>query len=835
MKKTLLFLSMLVLMVVSCKKEGTEVDYDSQNLTIKASIQTTKTTVSSSSIEWVAKDQILLAVDGETYNFSTQEQGPVARFTSEDEITAGKVKGFPLTAYYGCSGTGSFTIAQNQTIAAGVSKSKMPMYAYTMESPQKAVSEMKFTPVASAMEITFAPFDITVNKVELSAVDESNVNGSFCGSFSVNPVTGKVTSTSALHSVAAVFENGVSVASGATLMFPIGWFSVEGGIKMTVTYNGTETYEDILFADAPFQSYEGTSETKSYKFVHADVELTIGPRDWYVKADGNPSAKGRTESEATTLATALANADAGSTIHIAAGTYTPSAFPKGYEGDSEVYKTFEISKTLTLVGASAETTILDGASSALHTMVVTADAADGEKVKIEALTIKGGKAAGDGSFTSAANGAEYQDNYAGGVYVAKSDATFKNCIITGNSAPNGCGLFAVDSKVELDGVKVSGNNCAGNGGGVWVSSCESSIKDSEISDNNGTGVAAGLYIYATAAKTCTATVTNTKISNNITSNNACGIYVRGADATATVNASFTNCEISGNSGNMGGSFSTIFAKATFDSCKIINNTSTGNGGSYIQSGSDITVKNCLISGNTATMAPAGYIYTNADAITADYINCELCNNTSGGRGGALYARAAATSVVLNVINTNIHGNYGKHQGSAIALYGTANFHTTLNLFSSTITGNTSDNGTNLGGAIGFETAGLYANVYNSIVSGNIQLQGSFDPDWCVKTGITPTVVRQNSIIGAKTLDAAGAEVGAAKAFDASTMLSEVSDASKMTKAYKLVGEDNPALTYGMAVASLKTVASPYFTDAVITADQWGNARPDSVMGSYTGK
>lgn len=833
MKKSLILLSLAALSVASCQDGPGKIDYDSKNLTINATIQTSKTSICSTSIEWNANDQILLAVDGETYTFATSESGPSASFTSEDVVTAGQVKGLPLIAYYGCSATGSFTIAQNQTISNGLSRSKMPMYAYTMESPVEAVTTMKFIPVASAMEIAIAPYNITINKVELSAVDESSVNGSFCGTSFVNALTGKVTSTSTLNSVAAVFTEGVNASTGATLLFPIGWFSIEGGIKMTITYNETETYEDILFADAPFQTFEGSGDAKSYKFIHTDVVLSIGPRDWYVAANGNPASKGLTAAAPTTLATALANADAGSTIHIAAGTYTPSAFPKGYEGDSEVYKTFEISKPVTIVGESAETTILDGGKNVLHTMIVTA--APDEKLTIEGLTIKGGKAGGDGEFTSAVNEFKYQDSYAGGLYIAQGNVSLKNCVVTGNEAPNGCGIFTIDSKVEMDSVKVTGNSSTGNGCGIWLSSSEATVTNGEISNNSSTsGVAAGLYVYATKGDSCSANVENTIIKGNTTEGNASAIYVRGADATANVTATFKGCEISSNRGNMGASFSTIYATAEFDSCKIKDNVSSGNGGSYIQYGSNVTMKNCLICGNSATMAPAGYVYTNNEEIVAQYINCEICDNISNGRGGALYARAAATKVTMNVINSNIHGNYGKHQGSAIALYGTANFTTTLNLFSSTITDNTADNAT-MGGAIGFETAGLTANIYNSIISGNIQAQGSADPDLFIKSGITPTIVRNKSVIGASTYDAKGDVVAEAASFAAQTMLSEVSDVSQITKAYKLIGESNPALIYGMLVSDLKSAAAPYFSNEIAGADQWGNTRPDSVMGSYTGK
>ena len=52
--------------------------------------------------------------------------------------------------------------------------------------------------------------------------------------------------------------------------------------------------------------------------------------------------------------------------------------------------------------------------------------------------------------------------------------------------------------------------------------------------------------------------------------------------------------------------------------------------------------------------------------------------------------------------------------------------------------------------------------------------------------------------------------------------------------FALTGSDNPAKTYGYDVAGLQSLNTA-FADALLGKDQWGNARPDNVMGAYTGE
>ena len=835
MKKIFLMISLAAMVAfVSCQKEDEKAKENKMELTIKASIATTKTSVTSSGISWAQGDAIVVSCDGEAYNFSTAQSGATAEFTSQDGLTQGQVGINPLTAYYGCTQFGAFTIAQNQTITGGESQTKLPMYAYTATAPVKGVVEMSFVPAASMLEVTLSPIDITVNKVELVPVDETGVVGNVAGAGTVNALTGKVTATGNLKSVSALLQGGASAKNGLAFRLPVGWFSVTGGMKLVITYNDNNSYEELLWDKETFQSYSGTAEAKAYKYIPVSVEMVIGARDYYVATDGAASSKGIKADAPTTLDYALSSADEGSVIHLAAGTYKPTRNLLGDESGDTAHKTFEIARGLTLVGEGADKTILD-ADGAFHAVVVTA--LPTAKVVIKNLAIKGGNTTEAveetetaGFVTSTVNEKKYSDSYGAGLFAIAADIEMENVLIAGNKGKNGVGAYINDTKASLKNVEVSGNESTGNGCGFWASASVLNMDGCTITGNKGGGVAAGLYVYSAAETTCTATVTNCVFTGNETSNNNCGVYVRGADASAKTSATFTNCVIKENKGVMGAGFGTIYATAIFDGCQVLKNTSSGNGCNYIQGGSKVTLKDCIFRENTATLGAAVYEYTNSDAVELTVLNSEFSANTTAGRGGAIYTRSgAATGAKLDVANSTFFGNTSGSTGSAIALYGSATMPVVANLYSSTITGNTcTRTATTPGGAVGLETVGITANCYNCIISGNTWAAAPASADVYVKSGSSATA--HKSVIATAVFDADGAVVSAAPAFAPATMLTKKAADGKTT-VFSLTGDNNPAKTYGYDVAGLKAL-STVFDAAVLEKDQWGNTRSGSAMGAY---
>ncbi len=141
---------------------------------------------------------------------------------------------------------------------------------------------------------------------------------------------------------------------------------------------------------------------------------------------------GRTYS---TLADALADATAGEEVVVCDGVYRESV---------------AISQTLSLRSLhGAETTTID-ASSLGAAVVVGAD-----RVTLDGFTFTGG--VGHGS-----TGTE-----GGGLYLAGSELSIENCIVSGNSADRGGGVAVYGSASFVD-VELSGNVAGDVGGAVYV-------------------------------------------------------------------------------------------------------------------------------------------------------------------------------------------------------------------------------------------------------------------------------------------------------------------------------------------------------------------------------
>ena len=835
MKKYLFLIPLaLVATLTACKPESGKENDGKKELTIHATIAATKTTVSADGISWNAGDAILVSCDGEAYNFTTAQNGAAVDFTSADGLTQEMVGINPLTAYYGCTQYGAFTIPQNQTISGNLSQTRLPMYAYTATAPEKGEVAMTFTPAASVLEVTVSPAEVTLEKVELAPVDETAVIGNVAGACTVNALTGKVTATGNLKSVSANFATPASLKSGITFRLPVGWFSVTGGMKVILTYNGTETYEDVIWADAPFQSFEGSGDSRSYKYIPVSVEMLIGARDYYVAPDGKAGSKGVRPEDPATLDYALSSADDGSVIHLAAGTYTPVRNLIGDESDLPARKTFEISRNLTLIGEGAYKTILS-ANGGYHALCVTALPSEGGKVRISGLGITGGDTSAsesDAAVTSSVNEGTYSDEYGSGLYVIGSDIELENVKIFGNKGKSAVGGYINKASATLKNVEVSGNTSTANGAGLWTAASKVSLEDCIFTLNNSGTLAAGLYIYAAKEAEAELTAVRCSISENTATSNNAGMYVRGADATAKVKATFKDCIFKKNSGAMGSGFGITYATVLFENCSIVENTSSANGANLVYPGADATFKDCIFRDNKANLAGAIYEYTNADAVKLTVTGCEFSGNSTiaGGRGGAIYTRAAATSATLNVANSTFSGNTGGHFGSAIALYGTASFPVTANIYSCTITGNDciSTNAAR-GGAIGLETAGLTANIYNTVISGNTWSTTPESADVFVNNANSKANFHK-SVIGAATYDESGAAVSAATAFDAATMLTRKT-ANDKTTVFSLSGASNPAMTYGYDVAGLKGLGAS-IDGSILEVDQWGNKRSGNVMGAY---
>jgi len=864
MKRKLFFISLLALASVACEKEPDAGDSTAKELTITA------TTDGAILPEWKSQDEILVTCNDEVYTFVTDKGGKTADFTdAEGLLTSELVGDSPVAAYLNCTNMfGAFKIQAEQTWKNGASSALIPAYAYTMNAPVENRLAMAFKPLASVLALTVAPYDIIVEKITIAPVKGATVSeGAMAGTFSADASQGNVKVTNELNEIVLTPAEPVDMKQGATFSIPLGWFKIEGGLEITMTYGGNQEYPFVIWTEGIAKTYDDASGLKSSRLITETLEFDSNsfPRAWYVKAGADASAKGLSWETATSLDYALKTALPGSVLHLAAGTYRPATLLECMTGEGESatpapakeeFKSFLIDKNISIIGgypanastgavadASNNKTILDGDGKSYHTIVVSASKVVGEKVVIEGITITGGNSTEDAEGFYPCNGTNLSSSNAGGIALLNSIVEMKNVTVKGNKAANNAGLYCADCEIVMTDCSIDGNEAITNVGGALFTSGTRLVMDGcSISNNIAGGIVGGAYLYIPEKQTLEAEIKKSNFDNNVAVSNAGGLYVRDDSGSNNMKLSFTDCTFNGNQGLMGGCILVNNAILSFKTCEFKGNRNSGNGNIYMyttdaKGAIDVTFDGCsYIDNYPAEGAASGliggiYLYTNYNShpINAYITNCLFADNRANGRGASIYMRNAKVDQInLYVANCTFADNQSGHTGSAINLYGTAAFKVEATVVSCTAVGNTSTNtAANKIGAFCCETAGTTMNIYNSIASGNLTNEGNA----CDVNNVAGVMAIKSSFIGSDYYGAEGTLETVSPAFDYKTMLGAFDGA-----VVKLTGTaaTNPAFSYGMTAAELKKLSSGNMTSDILAKDQKGNARTDSdkIAGSY---
>jgi len=212
---------------------------------------------------------------------------------------------------------------------------------------------------------------------------------------------------------------------------------------------------------------------------------------------GNPCPTPRTSATYKHIQAAITCAEGGDTLVIAAGMYTEN---------------LTIAKSLSLQGASAATTTLNG-SGVGRVLTVTGSV----NVALSGFTLTNGTATdGGGVHTSASTltftNAAIQGNTAtgrgGGLFTAAGTVTLTNSVVSLNNAPNGGGIYALAGTVKVIGGSVTGNTATGSGGGIYTQAGTITRTTNAIAGNT---AGTGAQIHTVVGAITDATVINTQV------------------------------------------------------------------------------------------------------------------------------------------------------------------------------------------------------------------------------------------------------------------------------------------------------------------------------------
>lgn len=310
----------------------------------------------------------------------------------------------------------------------------------------------------------------------------------------------------------------------------------------------------------------------------------------------------------------------------------------------------------------------------------------------------------------------------------------------------------------------------------------------------------------------------------------------GAMCIGGASVELNNCRIYDNTSAFHTPGIYIFGKAnlSINNCLFENNRGLGNGASLWAASSTVYVNNTNFTGNQCTGVGAIQLITNTKAY---FFNSTIANNVVGSgtttwnNGAGIYVRDGSE---LQLVNSTVYGN-SANGAAAIVMHTSkpTSLPIKVSVISSTITQNATTVSTTATGGVSALTDGCTIEIYNSIISGNINKEGStVSPD----LGTRGTISKKNSIITDKVYDASGSEI-ADKAFNVTTMLGALANNGGNTHTCKLLLEDsdNPARTLGMTNSALTTLANSY-TPAipadVILKNQMGENRTN-MIGAWT--
>ena len=335
----------------------------------------------------------------------------------------------------------------------------------------------------------------------------------------------------------------------------------------------------------------------------------------------------------------------------------------------------------------------------------------GGTVKLTNTTIKKCKASGSGS-----------DSGGGAIFAQGATVEMTDCTLTGNEAKSGGAIYAVKKDSTASTVTISGGTIGGTGEG-----------EANKATGNGTGSDGGGGIYV--GETCTLTMQNSaQVIGNTALFNGAGIYTKGT--LIMESCTITDNKTIGANNNTGGGGVYVESGSVEikDATKIYHNyTDASGGGIYVNDGT-VTLKDATIGGeqlydgtdsgktkgNKAQYC--GGIYVKNGTINME--NCTLSSNTAR-NGGGIQADNGNLTVKDCILTNNEADFYG---GGIYVTGGSLTLNNTTiggeQLYDGTDSGKTKGNKAKSGGGVYIEGNGTSFTMNG----GSIQYNKTIDGD-----------------------------------------------------------------------------------------------------------
>ncbi|MCC7164830.1 MAG: hypothetical protein IT331_20205 [Anaerolineae bacterium] len=392
--------------------------------------------------------------------------------------------------------------------------------------------------------------------------------------------------------------------------------------------------------------------------------------------------------------------------------------------DSASNGDLDITGSVTIQGAGAADTVIDGNSSVVGERVFHILGTSSHFVDFEGVTITNGKSKrGGGILNRGAHltlkGSQVLYSVStkwggGGIYSKKNTLELIGSTIAENESKGdfgfGAGVYVDKGFLNVSESAIIQNSSTGtfnNGGGIYIHNAEGSIFKSAINNNSALEYGGGLRIFGGAL-----TISESTVNDNYAEVSGGGLFI---DTSAKVK--IENSTISGNTsdinvGDGGGALYTD-GELTIIKTKILGNSATRGGGIY-KGGGTATLTRTTIDNNYGAVSGGGIYHFWGDL---DISMSTLSRNKSNSHGGGMYQYTGNVTLT----NSTVSSNQAKQQGGGIYIDGSSSSpKAQVNLYSVTLAANTAGvrrKGGGNGGGVANNQGLLYAQ--NTIFADNI--------------------------------------------------------------------------------------------------------------------